>query len=183
MTWTGGYIAGPGTLIVEGGLELGTGTAHRDEQLYGVTLINQSTITLTDQDVFAQEDGATVENEILHTIDIQGDGTWDGDGTATIDNQGTIEKTAGSGTTVVNNVALVNDGTVTVSSGTLDLEGGGTATGNFTADAQTTLEFGHFSWAFNSTSSVIGAGTVEFAFNYFSSTSTPTACTTSPAPP
>jgi fibronectin-binding autotransporter adhesin len=169
MTWTGGYITGPGTLIVEGGLELGTGTASLSEQLDGVTLINDSTITLTDQDVFAQEYGATVENEILHTIDIQGDATWDGDGTVTIDNQGTIEKMAGSGTTEVNNVALVNDGTVTVSAGTLDLEGGGTATGSFTADAQATLEFGHFSWAFNSTSSVIGAGTVEFDYDYFSS--------------
>ena len=99
MTWTGGYIVGPGTLIVEGGLELGTGVGDQQETLYGVTLINQGTITLTDQDVFAQEDGATVENEILHTIDIQGDATWDGDGTETIDNQGTIEKTAGSGTT------------------------------------------------------------------------------------
>ena len=58
---------------------------------------------------------------------------------------------------------------VTVSSGTLDLEGGGTATGSFTAAAQTTLEFGHSSWAFNSTSNVTGAGTVEFGVSYWPS--------------
>ncbi len=153
---------------MEGGLTLGT-PGHPYQDLYGVTLINQSTITLTDQDVFAQHDGATVENQINATIDIQGDVTWAGDNIETIYNQGTLEKTAGLGTTVVNNIALVNDGIVTVSSGTLDLEGGGTATGSFTAAAQTTLEFGHFSWAFNSTSSVSGAGTVEFASDQFSS--------------
>ena len=56
-----------------------------------------------------------------------------------------------------------------MSSGTLDLEGGGTATGAFSAAAQTTLEFGHSSWAFNSTSNVTGAGTVEFAQDYWPS--------------
>ncbi len=170
MTWTGGYITGPGTLTVDGGLQLGTGTSAFTEVLAGVTLMNHSTITLTDQDKFAQEDGAAVENELLHNIDIQGDGTWDGDDTVAIDNQGTIEKTAGAGTaTVTYGVALVNDGIVTVSSGTLDLEGGGTATGAFAAAAQTTLEFGHSSWAFNSTSNVTGAGTVEFTSAYWPS--------------
>ncbi|MGO9922926.1 MAG: beta strand repeat-containing protein, partial [Isosphaeraceae bacterium] len=168
ITWTGGYIAGPGTLDVNGNLTLGTGTGG-DEDLYGTTLENQSVIYALDGDAFYQGDGAVVENNILHYIDFEGDGTWDGDATGTIDNQGTIEKTAGTGTTTVNNVALINDGAVTVSSGTLDLEGGGTATGAFTTAAQTTLDFGHFSWAFNSTSSVSGAGTVEFAFDYFSS--------------
>ena len=167
MTWTGGYITGPGTLIVDGGLQLGTGTGDQQEVLYGVTLINQSTITLTEQDVFVQKVGATVENEILHTIDIQGDATWVGDGTETINNQGTFEKTAGSGTATVNNIALNNDGIVMASSGTLDFEGGGTATGSFTAAAQSTLEFGQSSWAFNSTSSVSGAGTVEFPSAYW----------------
>ncbi len=169
MTWTGGYITGPGTLIVEGGLTLGTGTGDQQETLYGVTLINQSKITLTDKDVFAQGAGATVENHINATIDIQGDAAWDGSDVETIYNQGTLEKTAGLGTTAFNYISLVNDGIVKVSSGTLDLETGGTATGNFTVEAQTTLEFGHSSWAFNSTSNVIGAGTVEFPFAYWSS--------------
>ena len=167
MTWTGGYIVGPGTLIVEGGLTLGTDTGAVTEVLAGAMLMNQSTITLDDQDVFAQQDGATVEN--FSTIDIDGDVQWDGDGAETIDNQGTIEKTAGTGTTTFNYIALVNDGAVTVSSGTLDLEGGGTATGSYTAAAQATLDFGHSSWAFNSTSSVKGAGTVEFSVAYWPS--------------
>jgi fibronectin-binding autotransporter adhesin len=169
MTWTGGYIVGPGTLIVEGGLQLGTGMTDQQESLYGATLINQSTITLADQDVFAQEVGATVENEILSTIDIQGGVSWDGDGTENIDNQGTIDVAAGSGTSTINYIALTNDGIVMVSSGTLDLEGGGTATGSFTAQTGTSLEFGHSDWAFDSTSNVSGAGTVEFTFAYWPS--------------
>ncbi len=169
MTWTGGYIAGPGTLVVDGNLTLGTGSSG-EEVLYGTTLENQSIIYVLDGDVFSQQYGATVDNEINHYIDFKGDATWDGDGTTTIDNTGTLEKTAGTGTaTVTYGVALVNDGIVTVSSGTLDLEGGGTATGAFSAAAQTTLEFGHSSWAFNSTSNVTGAGTVEFAQDYWPS--------------
>ncbi|HKI20335.1 MAG TPA: hypothetical protein VKA15_20770, partial [Isosphaeraceae bacterium] len=168
MTWTGGFIVGPGSLSVQGGLTLGTGTATT-QVLSGVTLFNQSTMTLTAKDVFDQEGGATVVNQILHTVDLQAGAAWTGDGTVVIDNQGTIEATAGTGRATVYDIALVNDGTVTVNSGTLNLEGGGTATGAFTALAQTTLEFGLYSWAFNSTSNVTGAGTVEFSYDGWSS--------------
>ena len=124
---------------------LGTGTGGQQESLYGATLINENTITLTSQDAFAQEDGATVDNPLLSTINIVGDATWTGADTEILDNQGTIEKTGGSGSTVFNNLTLVNDGVVTVSAGTLDLESGGTATGSFTANAGATLDFGHSS--------------------------------------
>ncbi len=170
MTWTGGYITGPGTLTVDGGLQLGTGTSPVTEVLAGVTLMNHSTITLTDQDKFVQQDGATVENELLHNIDIQGDGTWDGDGTVTINNQGTIEKTAGTGT---------SHGHIRCRPGQRrDRHGQFRHAGprgwrhrdrRFAAAAQTTLEFGHSSWAFNSTSNVTGAGTVEFTSAYWPS--------------
>ncbi len=161
MVWTGGYIAGPGTLIVEGGLQLGTGVAAQQEALYGATLINTSTITVGDQDTFAQEYGATVENQGI--IDFKGLKDWTGDDTGTIDNQGTIEQTAaGTDPSTISYVTLDNDGAVSVSLGVLDLAGGGSATGIFTAAATTTLEFGALPWAFNSTSSVSGAGNVEF---------------------
>jgi hypothetical protein len=169
MTWTGGSIAGPGTLNVQGGLTLGTAGGATGEVLYGVTLNNSSSITVAAGNAFSQQYGATVENGILSTIDFDGDSTWSGDSTGTINNQGTIKKTAGTGTATINDLTLVNDGAVTLTSGTLDLETGGTATGSFSAAAQTTLEFGHSSFAFNSTSSVTGAGTVEFPFAYWPS--------------
>ncbi len=169
MIWTGGYIAGPGTLVVEGGLQLGTGAGDQQQQLHGATLINQGTLTLTDKDSFSQESGATVVNQAGATIDIDGDANWVGDDTGPIDNEGMLEKTAGSGSTKFTYSSLVNTGSVSVSSGTLDLETGGTATGSFTAAAGGTLDFGQASWAFNAGSSVTGAGTVEFPFAYWGS--------------
>jgi hypothetical protein len=170
MTWSGGYIAGPGTLIVEGGLQLGTGDGSAGQALYGVTLINKSTITVMDQDSFALQFGAVVENPTNSTIDFEGDSTWGGDQGETIYNEGAIEKTTGTGTTLIDNVSVVNTGSVVDDSGTLDLEGGGIGSGSFIATANSTLQFGHFWWGFNSGSSVNGAGTVKFGFNYFDCT-------------
>jgi hypothetical protein len=169
MTWSGGYIVGPGTVVVDGNLTLGSAAGSAAQVLDGTTLENQSVINVLDQDAFYQGDGAVVENNILHYIDLEGDGTWQGDGTGTILNEGTIEKTAGTGTSAIYAVELVNDGIVTVSSGgTLDLNTYGTATGAFSAAvAQSTLEFANYWWTFNSTSSVTGAGEVEFSLFYF----------------
>jgi hypothetical protein len=163
FTWTGGYIAGPGTVIVEGQTQLGSATGTQ-QVLYGATLINEGTITEADQDNFSQEDGATIENQ-GGTITMAGDAQWGGDGGATLDNTGVIQKTAGSGTATFHQFTLVNDGAVTVSSGTLDLNMAGTATGGFTAASGSTLIFEGYTWAFNPTSSVKGAGTVDFDFD------------------
>src|SRR5258707_11271955 len=62
---------------------------------------------------------------------------------------------------------LVNTGSVAVSSGTLDLQTGGTATSSFSAGTGSTLKFEHGPWAFNTGSSVTGAGTVQFPFSYW----------------
>jgi hypothetical protein len=122
MTWTGGTIEGPGTLNVQGGATLGIGTSAVTEDLLGVALENSGKITVTDQNVFYQAEGATVNNPILSTIDFDGNSRWEGDGTGTLNNQGRIEQTAATGTSEIYAVALVNDGAVTVSSGgTLDL--------------------------------------------------------------
>jgi hypothetical protein len=165
FTWTGGYIAGPGTVIVEGATELGSPTGTQQE-LYGTTLINEGTLTEADKDEFFQASGATIENQ-GGTIDIAGDATWGGDSGATLDNTGIIQKTAGSGTATFHQFTLVNDGAVTVSSGTLNLNMAATATGGFTAASGSTLIFEGYAWAFNPTSSVTGAGTVDFESDYF----------------
>ncbi len=168
MTWTGGYIVGPGTLIVDGGLTLGTGTGG-DEDLWGATLINQSTITCWTEMPSPSRTAPPSRTRSSTTSTLKGTRT----GTATAPKPstttGTIEKTAGTGTTTVNNIALVNDG---IGHGQFRHAGPGGwrhRDRRLRAAAQTTLEFGHSSWAFNSTSNVTGAGTVEFSVNYWPS--------------
>ncbi|HYV19767.1 MAG TPA: MopE-related protein [Verrucomicrobiae bacterium] len=84
---------------------------------------------------------------------IANDGTWDIQsnqtftlsygGTTTFVNNGTVRKTAGAGVTsfqaAMANASLVD---ITVSGGTLGLDGGGTSTGSFTGSAGTVLRFG-----------------------------------------
>jgi hypothetical protein len=167
MTWTGGYIVGPGTIKVLGGLQLGAndGITGNYESLYGATLINAGSAVMFDS--FSQEFGSTFVNLPGATLSLRSDGTWNSDGTATFANQGTLMKSGGKGTSLLNSLALVNSGSVLVNAGTLDLEGTGTAPGSFYAAAGTTLVFGHGYWSFNSGSSVSGTGTVKFLFDYW----------------
>jgi hypothetical protein len=167
MTWTGGYIVGPGTVKVLGALQLGAndGVTGNYESLYGATLINSGSANMYDS--FAQQYGSTFVNLPGASLNLLSNGTWNSDGTATLVNQGTLKKSAGTGASVIDYVTLVNSGSVAANSGTLNLQGDGTATGSFTAAAGATLEFGHGYWGFNAGSSVSGAGTVEFPFDYW----------------
>jgi hypothetical protein len=81
-----------------------------------------------------------------------------------IHNAGTFRKTASSTdiTIIGSNLPFANSGTVEVQAGTLSLGGGGSATGGFLVSAGAVLHFGS-SYVLGPTSSVTGAGTVEFA--------------------
>jgi hypothetical protein len=167
MTWTGGYIVGPGTVRALGGLQIGAndGNTGHYEALCGVTLINAGTGVMYDS--FAQQFGSTFVNQAGASLTIGSDGTWSSDGSIALVNAGSITKTAGTGTSVLSFVSLLNSGSVAVSSGTLDLEGAGIETGSFSVASGTTIDFAHSYWGFNSGSNVSGAGTVEFPFNYW----------------
>ena len=95
-------------------------------------------------------------------------GTWDilddsgiarGSSTSSaITNHGLLEKTGGTGTSVIAPKAT-NDGTVLVSSGTLDLKGAVTGKGTDTISGAATLEFG----AGVSTAKTLGYQDIDFA--------------------
>lgn len=87
--------------------------------------------------------GTTITNDSGGVIDVKQDGgLFSTDATAIINNNfgGTLTKSAGTGTSTIG-VILNNSGTVSAASGTLDLVGGGTHTGNFTASNGATLAF------------------------------------------
>ena len=166
-TWSGGAMTGAGTTIFNGPLAI-SGANPKD--LNGGRQLNTNgTTTWTGTgDVRACQTG--------FTCTITNTGTWDIQtnqllsvalgGSATFVNNGTVRKTAGAGVSSITmgmtNASLVD---VTISGGTLALDGGGagTSTGSYTGSAGSTLRFGGPT-TLNSGSS-IAAATVAFAGN------------------
>jgi uncharacterized repeat protein (TIGR01451 family) len=93
------------------------------------------------------------------TINLTNDGTIALSGSALIENFGSIIKTSGGGTSMIAPRVENNAGaTVSVTTGTLDLSGGGIAGGAYAITSVLTLTSGTFTVA--STSTVTGAGTL-----------------------
>ncbi|HEX5044289.1 MAG TPA: hypothetical protein VFV75_15390 [Candidatus Polarisedimenticolaceae bacterium] len=152
FTWTAGTMTGNGTTMALAGIAI-SGTSTKD--LTGSrTLSTSGTTTWAGTGTVRLGSGGNIQNA----------GTWDAQGNAAISNfgaagafanlaGGTFRKSAGGGTTTID-VPLTNAGTVAVESGTLSLDGGGSATGAFTGSAGTTLRFGGGAHVLGTTSSL-----------------------------
>jgi len=172
MTWTSGYIAGPGKIIAQGGLTLGQASGG-SISLNGATLVNAGTATLFGQSTLNLIDGAQLINQKNATLNLQGGGNdATGDGTGNLINLGTIDAAVGSSSTYsVFFTPMFNSGSISVTSGTLNLFGGGAATGSFSVAKGSTLGFGHDGpWYFNSGSSISGPGNITFQSDGWSDT-------------
>ncbi|HEV8199575.1 MAG TPA: MopE-related protein, partial [Candidatus Polarisedimenticolia bacterium] len=141
--WSGGTMSGAGETIFNGALSLSGPTKILNG---GRRVTTNATTTWTGTgDIQTCSSGQTCVITNTGTWDLQGDRTINisGGGTATFVNNGTVRKTAGTGVSAfaiaMNNASLVD---ITVSGGTLALDGGGTSTGAFTGAAGTTLRFG-----------------------------------------
>jgi hypothetical protein len=162
LTWTGGTMTGSGTTTANAGINL-TGNST-SETLDGRTLNNgngttTSTATWSGTNDLYLQDGAVFNNQLHSTFNISNDQTIStGLGTnGTLKNSGTVNE---SGQTHVE-AALTNSGTVNVNAGLLNASGGGSSGGTFYVAAFAQLDFGGFT-RLNSSSSVTGAGTVQF---------------------
>jgi hypothetical protein len=100
---------------------------------------------------------ATFHNMATGTFEVQTDNTWF---SAPFINDGAFTKSAGPGTTTIS-ALLDNAGTVTVETGTLKLQSGGTHTGDFVVDVGTTLWLAGGTHDLQLGSSVTGDGTVQ----------------------
>jgi hypothetical protein len=168
FTWTGGGMGGPGTTTIASGatlLIMGAG----EKDLSSRTLNNFGTTTWTDAGnivgagrcIFNNKPGAVfdAQNDARFIYGLQG---------GTFNNDGTLRKSAGNGTTSIE-VDLFNNGLVDVPvpvTGTLSLADSGTSTGSFTVSALATLAFASGgSRTLTAASSVSGPGTVSFSGN------------------
>jgi len=133
-TWTGGTMSGTGRTIALGGLQLGGDS----KSLQNRSFDNAGPAVWTGGDIFSS--AATFSNLAGADFDIRGDVRFLNSFDAVFNNAGTLDKSAGTGVSEISSV-LNNSGAVEVQAGTLRLSGGGDSTGNFTIDANTTLDF------------------------------------------
>ncbi|MGA2557653.1 MAG: hypothetical protein ABSG04_15400, partial [Verrucomicrobiota bacterium] len=155
FTWSSGYINNTGGVTLNGTSSL-NGAGNNSMQLYGL-LINAGALTWSGSGANLYISGGTFTNLASGTITITADVSSAASGT--IGNAGLLRKTGASGTTTLS-AAFVNTGDVQVQSGTVDLTGGGSASGTFEVSANATLQFGGGTYTLSSASSVTGAGTV-----------------------
>jgi YD repeat-containing protein len=167
MTWSGGVMKGGGTtrIAATGTLEVAGSVGVA---LDARTLDNLGSMVFSGAGWYFAN-GAVLNNEAGATFDIRSDVsirdlTREGGGGAasTIDNAGTLEKTAGAGLTTIWPI-VNNSGTVQAGSGTLSLSGGGTSSGNFSAADGATLSFGSGTQTLGAAAQVSGAGTIGFS--------------------
>jgi hypothetical protein len=139
-------------------------TASDGFVLNGRTLDNAGTATWTGSEDVSGSNGGVFNNLRGATVDLQGDGRFFiGLSQSSFVNAGILRKSAGSGSTTINNV-FINTGTVEADTGTLSLAGGGTGSGTFTAAAGGTLEVAG-PYVLDIGSAVTGAGTIRFSGN------------------
>ncbi len=167
MAWTGGTESG--TLDVGSSATLAF-SGGNNKVLSDLTLNNAGTIDWTGGNLGLQ-DSSTIDNESGALFDIETDNvivTMDGgDSTVSaVDNAGTLEKNAGTGTTTFQaggsgaTAVLNNTGTVEINSGTLNLSDGGTnsTSGTFDVESTGTLQFSGDTFTLDNGSTFTGAG-------------------------
>lgn len=140
MAWNGGTMDGTGTTVIASATTLDiVGIASRT---LGRTLDNFGTAIVGGAGSVGSQGNAEFNNMAGATFIFESDeifGTFGDD--ANFNNDGLVQKTAGSGT-VTFEIIFNNNGTVEVLDGTLRLRNGGAGSGNFIANG-TTLDFGH----------------------------------------
>jgi hypothetical protein len=127
-------ISGAGTLVTAGVVTVQAGTISG-------TATWQDTGTVLQTGDFSIEEGATITTSAAGKWDITSDAGMPFSSSNLFINAGLLEKTAGTGTSTIS-AAVVNNGTVMVSTGTLDLASAvdPTSSGVFQLNGHGTLE-------------------------------------------
>ncbi len=150
LTWTAGRIDAGSTLTVaSNGVLVAAGNGNLD---FSGVMTNAGTIRLTSgtfrcivlssygggYGLLINAPGGLVDFQADVSLDYYNDGT--GAGVPALINQGTVRKSAGSGTSSIN-APCYNSGTLDVQSGIVAVNGGGSGSGVFQAEAEATLAY------------------------------------------
>ncbi|HEX5104204.1 MAG TPA: hypothetical protein VFV87_10360, partial [Pirellulaceae bacterium] len=139
LTWSGGSLAGGGTLIVAPGATLAFDSPGSPFSTGSWTIENQGTLDWI-RGGLSTSDPMTINNRPGGLFNVR-DGNSFGSGNSgrIINNEGTLRKSEGMGRSQIGMI-FNNTGSVEVQAGTLALVKGGVSSGNFSFDAGTTLE-------------------------------------------
>jgi hypothetical protein len=143
--WTGGTIdvakgsfTNTGTINYSGSANVVLAGAH--------SLVNRKHMLQTSTGTLLLENGATLDNTRAGLYNLDGDGGIGETGTSALVNAGTLEKSAGTGTSTIATSTLSNTGSIEVGTGTLDVTAtvsqvsGGTLTaGSWTVTGSATV--------------------------------------------
>ncbi|MCI0439857.1 MAG: Ig-like domain-containing protein, partial [Chloroflexi bacterium] len=159
FSWTGGQMNGPGKTIVDGALTM-TGTADKNVR-FGRTL-EVNGVASWDNGALRFNEASAINVAEGASFDVVGDRfvDWQFGVQPSINNAGTMRKTAGTGNFDVESI-FNNSGVFEVQSGILLLDGGGTSSGDFIVPVGSTLRFDS-NHTLTADSSVSGGGTTHF---------------------
>ncbi len=157
MAWSGGGMSGTGSTVIAAGATLTIGG--------GVGLSRTLTVNGTGNWTAGRIDtsgAAAINNNGTFTTTTD-NGIENFGGSQAFNNAGTFTKSTATGASYCN-IPFNNTGTVTISSGTFNLNGGGTSTGTFSAAAGATLNFngGTHDVTLAGGKSISGAGTIGY---------------------
>jgi hypothetical protein len=160
FTWTGGTMSGLGTTNAQGGMVL---NGSSSETLDARTLNSPNHATWSGNTNIGLSDGAVINNLATGNFAVQNNQTLSGNGV--FNNLGTLTKSIAVSTTTISS-RFNSSGKVQLSTGSLDLQNGGTDSGSFTlATASDALQFDGGTTKMTSASSISGPGTVTFNGN------------------
>ena len=157
FNWQAGAFNGSGSLIANGGLHLDP-PGSSSLSLTGDSLINSGAATWSASTAIILSGGAVLSNAVSGIFDCAADGTiQNGSGANLLANAGLFRKINSTGTTTIQ-VPFDNSGTVQVQSGTLDLAGGGSSSGNYEVSSGASLIFSAGTNNVTPSSTITGAG-------------------------
>jgi hypothetical protein len=155
FNWTGGTINGVGTIFAAGGMAI---SGSDGKTLDGSALVNAGTGTWTGTGGITASNGAIITNLPGALFDVQTDASIGGS-SSLFDNQGTFRKSAGIATTTVS-AYFLNEGTVDLESGNVNMSAGYTQT----ADGTLAVALGGASPTMYSRLQVGGLATLDGTF-------------------
>jgi hypothetical protein len=157
-TWSGGTMLSTGTIVFAAGSTL---SIEGGSKGLNRVLINNGAATWAGTRIDIS--GGTFNNNAGATFDAQANTNFESFGGASaFNNSGTVTRTVSTGAAGMN-LPFNNNGTVSVSTGTLGLNAGGVSTGTFIAGSTGALRFGGGTHTLGATSRITGAGTANFA--------------------
>jgi hypothetical protein len=160
-TWGSAFMSGTGVTNANGGISMPSGQPTLDTR--AVSVGGTSTFgSGTGAPLFVMQNGGTLNVQAGAVWNLVNDGEIRNNGgtTPVINNAGTFEKTAGTGTTNIS--ASFNNnagGTVAANSGTMSMNGGGSGAATYSIASGAKLSFGGGTFALNRGTKVSGAGT------------------------